>query len=403
MDPRSRIVAALGCDLFGCVSRHDWEARRFYIPPDSNAQWWTLVTRRPPKNTSRATISDSLSDHELKAKLTEIVDRETWEDFVSKQEFAPFLQSWPWGEFQESLGHRVLRLALINSDRVAACAQVIIGRRRLASYAYVPYGPVLDWSNPEQVGTFLIALRDAVAAHGVDYLRVEPRIERSAEISTAMGRSGFRKAPGAGQFDDGWVLDLGETEESILSNMRANTRYRIRQSAKKGVVITESTSAADVGILYELLQMTAGRQQFRSHARSYFQKQFEVLSRYGLAKLLMSNLGEEHLAVAEIVDYGDTSNYLHGGSAIKSQIGAAHLLHWTAIQMAKRAGRRIYDFGGATTSTSPKHRWHGMTWFKQGFGGRMVHLVGAWDYPISRRYRLVWAVENFQKLLRRVH
>lgn len=339
----------------------------------------------------------------MTAKLTEIVERETWEDFVSKREFAPFLQSWPWGEFQEALGHRVLRLALINNDRVAACAQMIIGRRKLASYAYIPYGPVLDWSNHAQVDAFLTALRNSASAEGVDYLRIEPRIERSAEISTALTRSGFRKAPNAGQFDEGWVLDLGESEESLLSNMRSNTRYRIRQSAKKGVAITESTSTADMHILHELLQMTANRQQFRSHSQSYFQKQFEVLSRSGLAKLVISNLGEEHLAVAEIVNYGDTSNYLHGGSATTSKIGAAHLLHWTAIQAAKRAGRKLYDFGGATTSTSPKHSWYGMSWFKQGFGGRMVRLVGAWDYPISRRYWLVWAVESFHKMRSRGH
>jgi peptidoglycan pentaglycine glycine transferase (the first glycine) len=337
----------------------------------------------------------------MTARLTEIVERETWEDFVSKQEFAPFLQSWPWGEFQEALGHRVLRLALINGDRVAACAQVIIGRRKLASFAYVPYGPVLDWSDLAQVDAFLIALRNAVSAEGIDYLRIEPRIERSMEISKALAGSGFRKAPSAGQFDDGWVLDLGESEESLLSNMRSNTRYRIRQSIKKGFVITESTSPADIHIFHELLRMTTDRQQFRSHSERYFQKQFEILSRSGLARFLISNLGEDHLAVAVIVNYGDTSNYLHGGSAVTSKVGAAHLLHWTAIRTAKRAGRRLYDFGGATTSTSPGHPWYGMTWFKQGFGGRMVHLVGAWDYPVGRRYWLVWVVENFHKMRRR--
>lgn len=339
----------------------------------------------------------------MTAKLTEILEREVWEDFVSKQAFTPFLQSWAWGEFQEALGHRVLRLALINDDRVTACAQVIIGRRKLAGYAYIPYGPVLAWTNRAQVDAFLIALRNAASAEGVDYLRIEPRIERSAEISTALAGAGFRKAPGAGQFEEGWVLDLGESEESLLSRMRSNTRYRIRQSAKKGVAITESTSTTDMQILHDLLQMTANRQEFRPHSQGYLQKQFEVLGRSGLARLLISSLGEEHLAIAEIVDYGDTSNYVHGGSAITSKIGAAHLLHWTAIQAAKRAGRKLYDFGGATTSTSPKHSWHGMTWFKQGFGGRMVRLVGAWDYRISRRYWLVWMAETSHKMRRRGH
>jgi lipid II:glycine glycyltransferase (peptidoglycan interpeptide bridge formation enzyme) len=337
----------------------------------------------------------------MTAKLTEIVERETWDGFVSNQEFAPFLQSWAWGEFQEALGSRVLRLALVESDRIAGCAQVIIGRRRLAGYAYVPYGPVLDWSNQAQVDEFMTELRKVVSGEAVDYLRIEPRIERSDEISTALRSASFRKAPGAGQFDEGWVLDLGESEETLLANMRSNTRYRIRQSAKKGVAITESTNTADLQILDELVEKTANRQQFRSHGHGYLDKQFEVLTRSGIAKLFISSLAGEHLAVAEIIDYGDTSNYAHGGSSLTSKIGAAHLLHWTAIQTAKRDGRKIYDFGGATTSTSPKHSWHGMTWFKQGFGGRMVHLVGAWDYPITRRYWLVRMSEILDKARRR--
>jgi len=86
------------------------------------------------------------------------------------------------------------------------------------------------------------------------------------------------------------------------------------------------------------------------------------------------------LAAAIVAYYGDTATYLHGGSSYEHRaLMTPHLLHWQAMRDAKAAGMRWYDFGGieppksAPSSELQATSWAGMTRFKQGFGGEVVH------------------------------
>lgn len=47
-----------------------------------------------------------------------------------------------------------------------------------------------------------------------------------------------------------------------------------------------------------------------------------------------------------------------------------HILQWRAILWAKSHGCTEYDFGGYTPGATS-----GPAWFKEGFGGTLVHLV----------------------------
>ena len=63
---------------------------------------------------------------------------------------------------------------------------------------------------------------------------------------------------------------------------------------------------------------------------------------------------------------------------------ANYLLKWEAIRSSRAAGATSYDMWGLVHP--------GIRQFKEGFGGREVRLIGAWDLPLSgvgwRTYRL---------------
>ena len=72
---------------------------------------------------------------------------------------------------------------------------------------------------------------------------------------------------------------------------------------------------------------------------------------------------------------------------------APHLLHWRIIQEAKRRGFQYYDLWGIG-----EKRWPGLTRFKKGFGGEMVHYPPSIEIVYRPlRYRLY----RLARLLRR--
>ena len=66
------------------------------------------------------------------------------------------------------------------------------------------------------------------------------------------------------------------------------------------------------------------------------------------------------------------------------QLRANYLLKWEAIRSSRAEGATSYDMWGLVHP--------GIRQFKEGFGGREVRLIGAWDLPLStigwRSYRL---------------
>jgi lipid II:glycine glycyltransferase (peptidoglycan interpeptide bridge formation enzyme) len=126
----------------------------------------------------------------------------------------------------------------------------------------------------------------------------------------------------------------------------------------------------------------------------------QTLSSKGLAELLVARYNGKSVAAAIITFYGDTASYLYGASSDECrEVMAPYLLHWEAMKLAKQKGCKFYDLlavepfdnmqtansypqsaaDGQRLAVGGKHKFSGITKFKEQFGGRKVHLVGGWD------------------------
>jgi lipid II:glycine glycyltransferase (peptidoglycan interpeptide bridge formation enzyme) len=65
-----------------------------------------------------------------------------------------------------------------------------------------------------------------------------------------------------------------------------------------------------------------------------------------------------------------------GMTAAGAERRANYLLKWEAIRTSRAGGATSYDMWGLVHP--------GIRQFKEGFGGREVRLIGAWDLPLSR-------------------
>src|SRR5881392_1015830 len=111
-------------------------------------------------------------------------DRNSWNQFVASSPYGHVLQSWEWGELKARSGWQPIRVALTDGDTIRAAAQVLIrslpyGTGRLA---YVPKGPVLDYTDRALLGETMATLREIAREHRVISLKIEPEIREPSPV-----------------------------------------------------------------------------------------------------------------------------------------------------------------------------------------------------------------------------
>jgi lipid II:glycine glycyltransferase (peptidoglycan interpeptide bridge formation enzyme) len=58
----------------------------------------------------------------------------------------------------------------------------------------------------------------------------------------------------------------------------------------------------------------------------------------------------------------------------------AYLLQWEAMKRAKARGCNVYDLWGAPDVFDKSDSMWGVYRFKEGFGGKVIRTLGAWDF-----------------------
>lgn len=198
-------------------------------------------------------------------------------------------------------------------------------------------------------------------------------------------------------------LNLENESEQLLGNMKPKTRYNIRLSQRRGVnVKTYSMDYLDEW--YKLYRETSVRNGITLHRKKYFetvlQTRTDDLNSPADVRLLMADYNNEYLAAMFLIISKKRGTYLYGASSDKHRnLMATYALQWEAIKQSKQAGCTEYDLFGSAPNANTSHPMHGLYRFKSGFGGKMFHRMGCWDYPFDlKKYELLRAGEvNNQK------
>jgi lipid II:glycine glycyltransferase (peptidoglycan interpeptide bridge formation enzyme) len=134
---------------------------------------------------------------------------------------------------------------------------------------------------------------------------------------------------------------------------------------------------------YKIYWETAERDGILIHGLEYYAALFEEAARSGVdIRLYMASHEGEDLAGIVTLFRGKEAVYLYGASANhKRNLMAPNALQWRAMRDAKAAGCGFYDLFGIAPNDDPNHPMAGLYRFKTGFGGRIVHRPGSWDYP----------------------
>lgn len=291
-----------------------------------------------------------------------------------------FTQSWEWGEFREKTGVKVHRFGEFEGPKLTSAWQIFFHKIPKTNFTvgYLPRTEILNKNVLEY-------LKEIGQKNNCIFIKLEPDVYHPQSSSSSPSPQFSQSS----QFSQSrpilpthtFLLDLTQTEESILKNMHEKTRYNIRLAQKQGVEVKEKDDEKSLEIFLDFLEETERRQGFYSHPKSYFRKQWEILKPAGMIHLLLAYFDNQPISGILLLRFKDSLSYAYGGSSeIHRDKMPNHLLHWEAIKLGKKLSCNTYDFWGSyLEKPEPSDPWYGIYRFKVGFGGEPVSYVDAYD------------------------
>lgn len=302
-------------------------------------------------------------------------DKSEWDNEIIDRGGHP-LQLWGWGETKATHNWRVERVFVKEGGAIIGAAQLLLRQlpKPFISLTYIPRGPVAEEGDRRVV---LDALAKYVkAAHGGVSLTIEPDW-----VSMPTDVLGWKSSKNTILIPQTLILDLTESEDSLLAKMTKKTRQYIRKSAGEAIEIHQVKGREELDQCLDIYEDTARRAGFRIHSRQYYHDVFDNLGEH--SPVFAVFLSGKPIAFLWLAVSSRTSFELYGGmNDTGQQLRANYALKWHAIQTTKRWGIERYDFNGLLND--------GVSTFKRGFASHEDTLAGTYDMPLSPLY-VLWS------------
>ncbi|WUG99648.1 peptidoglycan bridge formation glycyltransferase FemA/FemB family protein [Streptomyces violaceus] len=342
--------------------------------------------------------------------------------FVRAQRSVSFLQTPAWARVKTEW--RSESLGWFDGRRLVGAGLVLhrpVPRLDRFTLAYLPEGPVIDWSG--DIGAWLDPLAAYLKEHGAFAIRLGPPVVTdtwsAAQVKEGIAGPDIRRLTDLpGQWSDpvgarvssrlkdaGWLpqnpLDgfgvghpqfkyevplAGRTEDELLRGMNQQWRRNIKKAAKEGVEVTVGDGGPqDLKAFHDLYVHTAKRDHFAPRPLRYFETMFAALSAEDPERitLYLAHHQGDLVASTILVRVGAHAVYAYGASATaKREVRGSNACQWAMIRDALAAGCDVYDLRGITPTLDGQDPHVGLVQFKVGTGGQAVRYVGEWDLPL---------------------
>ena len=338
-------------------------------------------------------------------KIIDATDQKQWDDFVTSDPDANFLQSWAWGDFHLARKKTVIRrIVLDDKDKVIGVYVGQVETAKRGTYMAIAGGPIMDWSQQDLREAVFADIREQASQHDCVFVRIRPQITDTPENNQLFADLGLKPAPMYLSVEYAGILDLTKSEEEILAGASQGLRRKIRKAQKNDITVSTSTDPNDIHEFYEIQLQTAARHKFVEFSEDFLRKQFEAFAKYDEVKLYTAKLGDEILAQNFMIFYGNEAAYHYGVSTeLGTKYSGAPLLHLAAMKDARERGIKRYNFWGITAEDDTTHRFYGVSQFKRSFGVTELKYLHAHDLIVKpAQYKLDYLFEKTRAKIRHV-
>lgn len=401
--------------------------------------------------------------------MLEQLSIEEFNEFSKNHEQGLFFQSSYWGDLKKMTGW-VPHIVGIKEGYNIKGATLLLAKKIPIFNKYIFYAPrgyLLNYKDEDFLENFTKKIVKYVKKnHGI-FVKINPNVEYQKRdidgnvvegfnnqkivdnlIKLGYKHNGFTITYGTDLEPRWWsVLNLkNKTEEDILKNMRATTRWGINNSYKHGLKLVQIDEER-IDEFKKLMEHTSERRGFIDRPISYYKKMYESFSKDDNIKILLVELNlEENLkslneqlintedklnktkkesAIKEyesqitaikkkieedkelIKNYGNNIVVAGGlfmlfGRQVVSLFGASYrefmkfkgqyFLNYEMIKYALNNGYEKFNFFGITGEFNEKSDMYGLFDFKRGFGAEVVELIGEFNLVTDKFFNIIYKI-----------
>lgn len=207
-----------------------------------------------------------------------------------------------------------------------------------------------------------------------------------------------------------FATDLNQSIDEIWSNLSESAKRDVTRAKKRNIKIKE-LEHEDLQEFFSLGEKWAKTKGIEKSVPSDQQEAFWKYCKSGLEKVFLAYENDELVSAHRLACFnGNVYSHRMTNSYSKATSLGGPLLTWHAIEWAKNAGMKIYDFsGGLSPPSDEKERkkydewWSGLFSYKKKWGGREFPYYNVLKIRKKTTYKLFralskidWYYRNFK-------
>ena len=239
----------------------------------------------------------------MRATILKKQQEHKWETFSYEHPYSSIHQTTRWAHFQSNVPSRdqFWIVAILDKKKQIQAGTLIIKHRLPKSnycWFYSPRGPLLSFDDPKQakaeLDTIMKTVKILAKEEKAIFYRIDPLLHKTKYNKKAFNFPKFRFSPHGFQPKDTLILDLKESNDEILKQMKQKGRYNIRLAERKHVKVVDVTPPAlkskkktveliqhfqhQIESYFNILQETLQRDKFYGHRLSFYKNMVEKLA-----------------------------------------------------------------------------------------------------------------------------
>ena len=170
------------------------------------------------------------------------------------------------------------------------------------------------------------------------------------------------------------LLDLCQTEETLLSQMDGKWRNQLKKSEKQGLQIKLTHQGDTLDWLLTRHEEARKSKRLRMPASPFISAISLTIRNKQGALIFTANKNRQPVSGILVFKHGTTATYYVGWNSEEGRLlNANNLLLWFAIKELKGRGVKWFDLGGVDGFSMP-----GVSRYKMGLGGNLYTLSGTY-------------------------
>ncbi len=330
--------------------------------------------------------------------LKEISDKKKWNDFIIKSNFSfySFLQSWQWWEFQIKCWKSVIRYAIFDNKNIVGLMQIIKIRAKRASYLFIPHWPLIKWNFFDVFDKIIIELKNYAINEKFDFIRINSWLKNLVKNKISFKKLGFINAPMHEHAEDTHLLDLNQTQDNLLKNIKKKDRYYINRAIKQAVKIVVWNNEKQKNTLIKMHIAHSKKIWYHHFSENFINFLYEIF--WDDISTISASFDWKVESILMTIKFWKTCvYYIAASDIVNHKFSPNYLCQWEAIKKAKMDGCEVYNFWWVSPDDNKKHPISWVTKFKRKFWWYDYSLLHAQDLVLSKKYWFNWIIETIRR------